>query len=115
MTLYSLYAPKNQAPLAVADRFSWSAALVPPLHALAHGLWLMLALWVTKVVALGVASLWIGGEAAFWCYVLLAIWLGFAASEFHRRKAEQAGAFAGDWIADDADAATVAYLKQRAG
>ena len=110
MTLYSLYARENQAPLAVADRFSWSAALVPPLHAIVHGLWLMLGVWVVKVVALAALSLWLGGEAVFWLYLLLALWFGFAAAGFRRRKAEKLSLYRGDWIASGEDAATMSYL-----
>jgi hypothetical protein len=98
----------------VADRFSWSAALVPPLHALVHGLWLMLAIWVAKVAGLVLVSVWIGAEASFWLYVLAAIWLGFAAAGFRRRKAEAAGRYAGEWIAEGEDDALVGYLKGRA-
>lgn len=114
MTLYSLYARENQAPIAVADRFSWSAALLPPVHAIAHGLWAMLGLWVIKVLGLMLLGLWIGGGAAFWLYVLVAVWLGFAAAGFARRKAEATGTYQGDWVADGEDAALVGYLTGRA-
>ncbi len=114
MTVYSVYARQSDAPLAVADRFSWSAALVPPIHALVHGLWAMLGLWVIKVVALVAAGLWIGSGAAFWLYVLLAVWFGFAASGFRRRKAGKSGTWRGDWIAPDEETAQMTYLGGRA-
>jgi UPF0716 family protein affecting phage T7 exclusion len=98
----------------VADRFSWSAALLPPLHAMVHGLRAMLVLWVTKVIGLVAISPWIGGGAAFWLYVLVAVWFGFAASGFARRKAGAARTYQGDWVAEGEDAALVAYLKGRA-
>ena len=112
MTVYSVYARQSDAPIAVADRFSWSAALLPPVHALVHGLWVMLGLWVVKLAVLAALSLWIGGGTALWLYVLLAAWFGFAAAGFARRKAERAGTYAGEWIAADADAALVSYLSR---
>jgi len=114
VTLYSVYARQSDMPLAVADRFSWSAAIVPPVHALVHGLWLMLAIWMVKVVALVALSFWIGGEAAGWLYVVLAAWLGFAAPGFARLKAERRGTPVGDYIAQSEDGALVAYLTGKA-
>lgn len=113
MTVYSVYARQSDAPLAVADRFSWSAALVPPIHALVHGLWAMLALWVVKVLALVAAGFWVGGGASFWLYVLLAVWFGFSAAGFRRRKADKPGAYRGDWIAPDETTALMTYLGGR--
>ena len=60
MTLYSIFekpqgmAAKNRVPVvvppvAVADRFSWFAALFPPVFALFNGLWLLLVFWVFKL------------------------------------------------------------------
>jgi hypothetical protein len=114
VTVYSVYARQGDAPIAVADRFSWSAALVAPVHALVNGLWVMLGLWVVKVAVLAALSLWIGGGAAFWLYVLLAAWFGFAAAGFAHRKAARAGTYEGEWVAVDADAALVSYLSRPA-
>lgn len=63
MTVYSIFekpqetAAKNRAPVvmppvAVADRFSWFAALFPPVFALFNGLWLLLIFWVALVALL---------------------------------------------------------------
>ena len=39
MTLYSVFDRRlDEAPATVPDRFSWFAALLPPIWALAHGL-----------------------------------------------------------------------------
>jgi hypothetical protein len=114
VSLYSVYALESDGPVAVADRFSWSAALVPPVHALVHGLWLLLAFWVVGTVAIGVLSLWIGGEAAFWLYVLMAILIGFEAPAFRRVKtAKTGGDYQGDYVALGEEFALVEYLKRQ--
>lgn len=115
MTLYSVYERPNDAPAAVADRFSWSAALLPPVHALVHGLWLLLVVWVVGTIAIALSSLWIGGEAAFWLYVLFATLIGFEAASFRRvRTAKRGGNYRGDVIAAGEDLALVDYLKRQA-
>lgn len=115
MTLYSVYERPNDVPTAVADRFSWSAALLPPVHALVHGLWLLLALWVVGTVPIVGSSLLIGGEAAFWLYVLFAILIGFEAASFRRVKTAQRGAeYRTEVIAAGEDLALVDYLKRQA-
>ena len=115
MTLYSVYERPNEAPTAVADRFSWSAALLPPVHALVHGLWLLLTLWVVGTVAIIASSVVVGGEAAFWLYVLFATLIGFEASSFRRVKTGKRGAaYRTEVIAADEDLALVDYLKRPA-
>lgn len=115
MTLYSVYERPSDAPTAVADRFSWSAALLPPVHALVHGLWLLLGAWVVGTVAIVAASLVIGGEAAFWLYVLFAMLIGFEAASFRRVKTAKGGApYRTEIIAAGEDLALVDYLKQQA-
>lgn len=87
MTLYAIYDPKpgqSDLPAAIPERFSWLAALLPPLFLMRHGLWLELLAWVLKLVALVLLSRVIGGDAAFALYLLAAIWLGFAASGLRR-------------------------------
>lgn len=114
VTLYSLYRDENQDPIAVADRFSWSAALLPPLHALVHGLWLLLAGWVLGTAAIVALSLWTGGEAAFWLYVLFAILIGFEAPAFRRVKTARAGGvYQGDYVAAAEDLALLEYMKRQ--
>ena len=114
MTLYSVYARQDQAPSAVADRFSWLAAFLPPVFALAHGLWLLLAGWVVGVAAV-VALGWFGGaDAAFWAYVLVAMLIGFEAGAFQRRALRHRGfAHHGDYFATEPELAIVEALKRK--
>lgn len=115
MTLYSVYERPNDAPTAVADRFSWSAALLPPVHALVHGLWLLLVAWGVGTIAIIAASLVIGGEAAFWLYLLFATLIGFEAASFRRVKtAKRGGLYRTEIVAAGEDLALVDYLKQQA-
>lgn len=114
MTLYSLYARENQAPIAVADRFRWSAALLPPVHALWHRSWAMLGVWVLGVVAIGALASWIGAGAAVWLYILFAAWLGFAAPAFTARALARRGWGHGtEIIAADGDLALVSWLSRK--
>ena len=77
MTLYSVFErPDEMAPAVVPEKFSWAAAILPPAYALYHGLWLGLLLYVAAVAIIVAASLWVGGDAAFWLYVLLAALVG---------------------------------------
>jgi len=64
MTVYSVFDRRlDEAPAVVPDRFSWFAALLPPLYGLVHGLWLGLVLWVLAVAAIVAGGLWLGAEA----------------------------------------------------
>lgn len=114
MTLYSLYARENQAPIAVADRFHWSAALLPPVHALWHRSWAMLGTWVLGVVAIGALSVYLGPGAALWLYVVLAAWLGFAAPAFTAATLVRRGwRHDAEIIAADGDLALVSWLSRK--
>lgn len=87
VTLYAIYDPKpgrSDLPAAIAEKFSWFAAVLPPFFLARHGLWLELLAWVLKLVALFALSLFIGGDAVFALYLLAAIWLGFAAPGLRR-------------------------------
>ncbi|WP_417309025.1 DUF2628 domain-containing protein [Devosia sp.] len=113
MALYSVYARTDAIPSVVPDRFSWFAALLPPVFMLTHGLWLALVGFVIGVVALVLASSWLGSDAAFWLYVLGALWIGFEAPMLRRLKLARAGfAYAGDLVATDADLALSEWVKQ---
>jgi len=114
VTLYSVYRRQDRAPSAVADRFSWFAALLPPLYALVHGLWLMLAGWLVLVLAVVALGLFFGGDAAFWTYVLAAILIGFEASTLRRRHLGRRGwDYAGDYVAQGEDLALVEALRRK--
>ena len=114
MTLYSVYARNADAPTAVPDRFSWFAALLPPVYALVHGLWLLLLGWVLALLLFGAFALWGGDAAAFWLYVIGATLLAFEAPALRRGKLVSTGwSHRTDLIAADADLALVEYLKQQ--
>ncbi len=114
MTLYSVYARQDRTPSAVADRFSWFAALLTPVYALAHGLWLLLAGWVLAVAAVVALGWFGGGDAAFWAYVLVAMLIGFEAGAFQRRALRHRGfQHAGDYFATEPDLAIVEALKRK--
>lgn len=114
MTLYSVYERQNRAPEAVADRFSWFAAVLPPVYALVHGSWLMLLGWVVLVAAVAGVAVYGGGEAALWTYILLAILIGFEAGSFYRRALRHRGwQHTGDYLAAEPDLAIVEALKRK--
>lgn len=115
MTLYAVFErPDEIAPVAVPEKFSWFAALLPPVYALVHGLWLGLLLFVAAVIVLVFSSVLVGDEAAFWLYVLLALLIGFEASAFRRRALRHRGwRHAGDVFAGAGDLALVSYLQSR--
>lgn len=115
MTLYSVFERSNEiAPAVVPEKFSWLAALLPPVYALVHGLWLGLVVYVVAVVALGFAGLWIGGEAVFWLYVLFALLIGLEAPAFRRRKLAARGwTWRGDVIAAAEDLAQRDWLSRK--
>jgi uncharacterized protein DUF2628 len=121
MTVYSiLEKPQEKAakkrvrfapPVAVADRFSWLAALLPPVFALAHGLWLLLLFWIALAFGLGYISLVIGDGAAVAIYTLVALFLGFEAPAFRRDALLARGyLWRGDVVAPGADLAERDFL-----
>lgn len=114
MTLYSVYERQDDAPAVVADRFSWFAAVLPPVYALAHGLWLMLLGWVVLVAAIIGLGWSAGGDAAFWTYILCAILVGFEAGTLHRSALRHRGwHHTGDYLAAEPDLAIVEALKRK--
>jgi hypothetical protein len=87
VTLYAIYDPKPgkpALPAAVPEKFSWLAALLPPVFLVLHGLWLELLGFALAVVALVLLTRVIGDDATFPLYVLGAVWLGFAAPGLRR-------------------------------
>ena len=115
MTLYSVFErPDEMAPAVVPEKFSWAAAILPPAYALYHGLWLGLLLYVVAVAVIVIASLWIGGDAAFWLYVLLAALVGFEAAGFRRAKLRAKGwSYRSDVVAAAPDMAQRDWLAAR--
>ena len=115
MTLYAIFDPKPgrpDLPAAIPEKFSWFAALLPPVFLLAHGLWLETVAWVLKVAALVVLSRFIGGDAACWLYILAAIWLGFAAPGLRRHALLWRGwTHRGEQVALSADLAQLGALQ----
>jgi hypothetical protein len=125
MTLYSIFEkPQAKAakkrvrfspPVAVPDRFSLLAMLLPPVFALLNGLWLLLVFWVVLVLGLGCASRVIGAEAAAWLYVLVAVFMGFEASAFRRDGLFARGyQWRGDLIATAPDLAERDFIARSA-
>ncbi|UYN98780.1 MAG: hypothetical protein KIT02_12645 [Devosia sp.] len=117
MTLFALFRSVDDPaglPQAVADKFSWFAALLPPVHALAHRLWGQFGLFILGLGAILAASVFIGAEAAAGLYVLLALACGFAAAGARSRAYRRRGlAPAGHRLAADADLARLAVLEAR--
>ncbi|MBB4052399.1 hypothetical protein GGR20_002042 [Devosia subaequoris] len=113
MTLYAIFRSDAGAlPQAVPEKFSWFAALLPPVHALAHRLWGQLVLFVLGIVALVFAAPYIGPDAVIWLYILLAIACGFAAPGARQRALKRRGlGAAGYRFAPDPDLARIASLE----
>ncbi len=115
MTLYAIFDPKagNRAlPAIVPEKFSWLAALLPPVFFLVHGLWLALLGFVAALVALGFAARFIGGDVAFGLYVLGAVWLGLAAPALRRHRLSRHGwRHRGDRVASGADLARLEAMR----
>lgn len=121
MTVYSIFekpqgkAAKDRArlvpPVAVADRFSWLAAILPPVFALLNGLWLLLVFWIALVLGLAYVSRVIGDDAAVSLYLLVAVFMGFEAPAFRRDGLLARGfLWRGDIIASAPDLAERDFL-----
>jgi len=115
MTTYAVFdKDANAAPAVVPDRFSWFAALLPPVFALVHGLWFELVAWVIVVVLLSLGSVAIGDDASFWIYVVFAVWIGFEGSALRRSALKRRGwRYRTDVIAASEDLAEVEGIKGR--
>lgn len=115
MTLYAIFAPSTESgalPLAVPEKFSWFAALLPPVHALVHRLWDQLALYLVGLAMIVVAERWTGADAAIWLYIVLAIACGFAAPGARRRALKRRGYHdVGHRLADGVDSARLAAME----
>jgi hypothetical protein len=115
VTLYAIFDPKPgkaHLPMPVAEKFSWLAALLPPVFLLLHGLWLETLAWMLGVAALVVATPLIGNGAASWLYILGAIWLGLSAPGLRRHALLWRGwRFRGERIAADDDLARLEAMQ----
>lgn len=115
MTLYAIYDPqpgRPDLPAAIPENFSWLAALLPPVFLLRHGLWLECLAWAIKLVVLVLLSRVIGGDAAFALYLLVALWLGLAASGLRRHGLHWRGwRFRNNRLASSDDLALLESLK----
>lgn len=96
----------------IEDRFSWGAALFPPLWALFHGLWLELIVWIAAMVAL-VGLDMILGDVSATLYLLGALLLGFEAANIRAAALRRKGFHPeGDLIASGEDLAELAWLQR---
>jgi len=116
MTIYSVFDRQDAArelPLAVADRFSWLAALLPPLYAGAHRLWLTLAAVIAVYCGLYGLSLVLGAGASVALYCLLALAFGFEAPALRRAALRRRGwRQRAEILAADPDLAALEWLKR---
>ncbi len=95
------------------DRFSWFAFWLPPIWALAHRLWVECVLILLAMIALGFLAPLIGGEAVFWLYVLLAVYLGFEASSLRAAALRRRGFLPeGELVAADAELAEMEWVRR---
>jgi hypothetical protein len=115
MAIYSIFTRSDDPePRAVADRFSWFAALLPPVYALVHGLWWGLLAWVAAVAGIVALGFAIGGEAGFWLYTLLAVFIGFEGGTLRRVTLGRRGfAYRGERIAAHEDQAEASWLSHQ--
>ena len=115
MAIHSIFVRAGDPePQAVADRFSWFAALLPPLYAAVHGLWWGLLAFVAAAAGLYALSYVIGGDAAFWLYVMLALFIGFEAGALRRANLRRRNfAHAGERLASGEDEAALTWLDRR--
>jgi hypothetical protein len=119
MSIFKVYVSPDQPdigdpgePRIIADTFSWSALLVTPLWALGHRLWLVLTIWLVGTLTLILFATFVGGDLAFWLYVLGAIYVGFEASSLRGAKLAASGfVHRADLIAPDADLADLEWQK----
>ena len=117
VTLFALYRSADDPtalPVAVAERFSWFAALLPPVHALAHRLWGQLGLYALGIGAIALGAPFVGFDATVSLYILLALACGFAAPGAERRTLARRGFRPlGHQLAGNADLARVTAFEVR--
>ena len=115
MTLYAIYDPRpgqSDLPAAVPERFSWFAALLPPVFLLTHALWLALTGWLAAMLVLVALSVFLGVGAALALYLLSGLWLGLAAPSLRGAALGRRGwRHRGDRVACGPDLAQLAVLQ----
>jgi hypothetical protein len=80
--IYTVHHKGGEDIRAVADRFDWLAATLPPLWAVWHALWLTLA---GQAALIGLAALW-SPLAVLPVYAGIAAILGFEGAAVHRAE-----------------------------
>ena len=115
MTTYSIFSRRaDEAPATVPETFSWAATLVPPLYAMAYGLWFEFLAWGLALAAIVALAPLIGVEASFWLYVLLAVYCGFEAASIRRANLVRDGwRHVAEIVAPAADVAEVEWIKRQ--
>lgn len=112
MTVFSIYQADAEAPEAVPERFSVFAALLPPVYAVVHGLWLELIGFIVLLVVVGALGAVAGPDAATLCYAAMALLIGFEAPALRGAALHRRGkAWRADIVAPAADQAEVEWLK----
>lgn len=115
MTIFAVYQANDpsEAPEAVPDRFSWFAFLLPPVWAVAHGLWLELLGFLALCVLTSIIGRFAGDEAAILVYLALALLIGFEAAAIRGAALKRQGfGHRADLVSSHADVAAVRYLER---
>ncbi len=111
-TIFDRPGRADEAPRIVPEHFSWFAALLPPVYAFSHRMWLSLIVYLLVLGGIIGASFVIGDMAARLVYILFALWIGFEAPMLRRRSLLSKGYLQrADLVAQDADLAVVEWFR----
>ncbi|MCK8787295.1 DUF2628 domain-containing protein [Roseomonas sp. NAR14] len=103
-------------PLLVPERFTWLAALFPPLWLLAHALWLPLLGYLALAGAIGILGALLVPAILPWAGIALHLLVGAEAQDLRRWRLGRRGwRAAGVVVARDADSALARLLDERPG
>ncbi len=95
----------------IKEAFSWFAFLLPPIWAMANNLWVELVLMIVAIIALVLASSFVGSEAGFWLYILGSFWLAYEAAAIKTKALKRKGFVEnGSLIASDEEQAFVSWV-----
>lgn len=119
MTIFAVFEARHQAhldaPEVVPEKFSWLAFLLPPVYAVAHGLWLELLGFFALVILAVVIGALAGEDAGLLCYLALALLIGLEAPTIRAAALSRKGfEHRADLIAAGPDLAAVAWLDRDA-